>query len=158
MLLSREDAELFFKLYCALMQFVMEQVQAAGVPARAVAYRFLPVEQRQAVAKALPSRLDLIDAFVVANPARLSEEELRLVSSWRHLVSGRFIALRQLKQYLVLLACGEKPTAYGVTALVDPMEQVIPKPLPAMVETVLLPFRGKIIYDGIIRLQPPRWG
>ena len=150
MILSREDAELFFKLHCALMQFVMEQAQGLGVPAPAVAYRALPAEQRQAVAKTLLGRLNLIDAFITANPARLSEEELRIVSSWRHLVSGRFIALRQLKKYMILLACGEKPTACGVTGLVDPMERVIPNPLPAMVETVLLPFRGKMIYDGIV--------
>ena len=150
MLLSREDVELFFKLHCALMQFVMEQAQGPGVPAPAVAYRSLPAEQRQAVAKALSGRLELIDAFVAANPARLSEEELQIIASWRHLVAGRFIALRQLKKYMILLTCGEKTSAYGVTGLVDPMEQVIPNPLPAMVETVLLPFRGKIIYDGIV--------
>jgi hypothetical protein len=88
--------------------------------------------------------------FIEANPARLSEEELGIVSSWRHSVPGRFIALRQLKKHMVLLACGAKATAYGVKGLVDPMERVIPKPLPAMIETVLLPFRGKIIYDGIV--------
>ena len=150
MLLSREEAELFFKLHCALMQFVMEQIQGARVLASAAAYRSLPAEQRQEVVRAFLGRLDLIDAFIAANPARLSEEELGIVSSWRHLVSGRFIALRQLKKYMVLLACDEKSTAYGVTGLVDPIERVIPKPLPAMIETVLLPFRGKIIYDGIV--------
>jgi hypothetical protein len=150
MFLSRKDAELFFRLHCSLMQFVMEQVSAVGVSAPAVAYRSLPAEQRQELVKALLGRLDLIDGFVAANPARLSEEELRIVSSWRHLVTGRFIALRQLKNHIILLACDEKTAAYGVTALVDSMEQVIPKPLPAMIETVLLPFRGKIIYDGIV--------
>ncbi|MCX6928397.1 MAG: plasmid pRiA4b ORF-3 family protein, partial [Verrucomicrobia bacterium] len=85
-----------------------------------------------------------------ANPAKLSEEELGIVLSWRHLVTGRFIALRQLKKHMVLLACDAKSTAYGVTGLVDPMERVIRNPLPAMIETVLLPFRGKIVYDGIV--------
>ncbi|MGA2247450.1 MAG: plasmid pRiA4b ORF-3 family protein [Verrucomicrobiota bacterium] len=150
MLLDRTDAELFFKLHCNLMQFVMEQVPGAGVSAPAVAYRSLPCAERREVVKALLRRLDLIDAFVAANPARLPEEELQIISSWRHLVTGRFIALRQLKSHMILLACNEKTAAYGVTALVDPMEQVIPNPLPAMVETVLLPFRGKIIYDGIV--------
>ena len=97
MLLSRKDAELVFKLHCALMRFVMEQVQGAGVPAPRAAYPSLPAEQRQQVVKAFLGRLDLIDAFIDANPTRLSEEELAIVSSWRHLVAGRFIALRQLK-------------------------------------------------------------
>ena len=150
MLLSRPDAELVFKLHCALMQFVMAQVQGAGLPAPTAAYPSLPAEQRQKVVKAFLGRLDLIDTFIAANPARLSEEELGIVSSWRHLVSGRFIALRQLKKYMVLLACDEKSTAYGITGLVDPLDLVISTPLPAMIETVLLPFRHKIIYDGLV--------
>jgi len=132
------------------MQFVMEQIQGAGVLASAAAYRSLPPERRQEVVRAFLGRLDLLDLFIAANPARLSEEELGIVSSWRHLVAGRFIALRQLKKHMVLLACDANSTAYGVTGLVDPMELVIRQPLPAMVETVLLPFRGKIVYDGIV--------
>lgn len=150
MLLSREDVELFFKLHCALMQFVMVRIQGAPVLASAAAYRSLSPDRRQEVAQAFLGRLDLIDAFIAANPAGLSGEELGIVSSWRHLVSGRFVALRQLKQYLVLLSGDESPTAYGVTGLADPIERVIGKPLPALIETVLLPFRGKIIYDGLV--------
>ncbi|MCZ7635321.1 MAG: plasmid pRiA4b ORF-3 family protein [Verrucomicrobia bacterium] len=150
MLLPAEDAALFFKLHCALMQFVNEQLKVVGVPESVTPYAALPVGQRRQVVEALVSRLDLIDAFIAANPARLSPEELEIVSSWRHLVSGRFIALRQLQKHMILLACQGTPTAYGLVALVDPMERVIPMPLPAMIETVLLPFRGKITYDGII--------
>ncbi len=149
MLLSREDAQLVFKLHCALMQFVMDQIQGVSGLASA-AYRSLAGEQRQEVVKAFLGRLDLIDAFIAANPARLSEEELGIVSSWRLLVSGRFIALRQLKKHMVLLACDEKSTAYGVTGLTEPIERVIRQPLPAVIETVLLPFRGKITYDGVV--------
>ena len=64
MLLSREDAELVFKLHSALMQYVMKHVQDVGVTAPAAAYPSLPPEQRQEVVKAFLGRLDLIDAFV----------------------------------------------------------------------------------------------
>jgi hypothetical protein len=150
MVLSSEDAKQFFKLHRALMQYVMEQVQGLGVATPAAAYGSLTAEQRQEVVKAFLGRMYLLDAFITANPARLSDEELGIVSSWRHLVAGRFVALRQLKKCMVLLAVDSKSAAYGVTGLVDPMERVIRQPLPAMIETVLLPFRGKIIYDGIV--------
>jgi len=52
MLLSHDEAELVFKLHSALMQFVMAQVQGAGVPAPTAAYPSLPSEQRQKVVKA----------------------------------------------------------------------------------------------------------
>ena len=95
-------------------------------------------------------RMDLIDAFVAANPAKLSTEELEIISSWHDLVFGRFVALRQLKKHMVLLSDNDEPTAYAVTGLNDPIDRVIGRPLPAMIETVLLPFRGKIIYDGVV--------
>jgi hypothetical protein len=72
MFLSRKDADLVFKLHCALMQFVLEQVQGTGDPTAAAAYRSLPAQQRQEVVKAFLGRLDLIDAFIAANPTRLS--------------------------------------------------------------------------------------
>jgi len=150
MLLPAEEVALLFKLHCALMQFVNEQLKVFDVPESLTPYAALPPEKRHQVVQAFVGRLDLIDAFIEANPARLSREELEIISSWRHLVSGRFIALRQLKKHMILLACHGTPTAYGLVGLVDPIDRVIPNPLPAMIETVLLPFRGKITYDGII--------
>lgn len=150
MLLPREEVALFYMLHGAVMQFVKKQIEGAGASGSAAAYSALSPEKRHEVAQAFLGRLDLIDTFIAANPAKLSEEELEIVSSWRHLVCGRFIALRQLKKNMILLACDGTRTAYGVTGLIDPIEQVIPTPLPAMIETVLLPFRGKIIYHGII--------
>src|SRR6266852_2676289 len=105
MLLSREEAELVFKLHCALMQFVKDQIQGAGALESAAAYSSLPAEKRQEVVQAFLGRLNLIDVFTTANPARLTQEELGIVSSWRHLVAGRFIALRQLKKHTVFLPC-----------------------------------------------------
>jgi Plasmid pRiA4b ORF-3-like protein/Domain of unknown function (DUF6398) len=150
MLLSREEADLVYKLHCALMQFVNEQLTVPGVPGAAAAYSTFPPGKRRELVEAFLGRLDLIDAFMAANPAKLSQEELDIVSSWRHLVAGRFIAMRQLENHMILLACAGAPIAYGVTGLVDPLERVIRKPLPTVIETVLLPFRGKITYDGIV--------
>ena len=107
MLLPSEEVELFYKLHHALMQFVHEQLKAAGIPESAVAYSALSPEKRHQVVQSFLGRLDLIDAFIAANPAKLSEEELGIVSSWRHLVAGRFIALRQLRKHMILLPLSE---------------------------------------------------
>jgi hypothetical protein len=49
-----------------------------------------------------------------------------------------------LKNYAVFLA-DDPPIAYGVVALTETFEEIIGPDLPMFVETVLLPFRGKII-------------
>jgi len=139
-----------FKLHCALMQFVIKELKPVDVHASASSYIALPAEERQKVVQAFLGRMDLVDAFIAVNPARLSQDEMEIVSSWRHLVFGRFIALRQLKKHMILLSCDGASTAYALTGLIEPIESVIEQPLPTMIETVLLPFRGKIIYDGVI--------
>ncbi len=150
MLLTLEDARLFFKLYSALMQFVGERIREEGCSDFPGEYSAQPAEQRVALAKVLLGRLDLIEAFLRANPAQLTPEELDIVASWRHQVGGRFIVLRQLRPHMIFLDGNTPVAAYGVTALSEPMGPILGRPLPVMVETVLFPFRGKIVYDGIL--------
>ena len=42
------------------------------------------------------------------------------------------------------------PHAYGIYGIVSPIEDILISPLPALVKTVLLPFKDKIIFDGLI--------
>jgi hypothetical protein len=150
MLLSREEAEMVCKLHGAIMEFANEQLFGSGAPGSAPAYSACSPEKRHEIGRAFLGRLDLIDVFIITNAGKFSPDELDVVSSWRHLVAERFIALRQLKKYMILLACDGSRTVYGVTGLGEPLERVIPRGLPAMIEIVLLPFRGQIVYDGII--------
>ncbi|MDA7510294.1 DUF6398 domain-containing protein [Verrucomicrobia bacterium] len=108
-----------------------------------------PTDRRKLVVSFL-RRLDLIDSFVSGNPASLSSDELDIVSSWSHLVAGQFVVLRQLKKHAIFLSVEAPFTAYGVVALTEPLEQITRSRLPVVVETVLLPFRGRVIYDGLL--------
>jgi hypothetical protein len=92
----------------------------------------------------------LLEAFVQDNPQRFSEEELAIVDSWKHLVQGQFYVFRHLKRYTVFLDAGSPPKAYGVLALHDDFTDVFPH-VPILIETVLLPFKNQIIYDGQCR-------
>src|SRR5262249_9837997 len=55
-----------------------------------------------------------------------------------------------LKNYTVFLSTGDPPSAYGVLALSQPFEDLVGPYLPVFVQTVLLPFRDKIVYDGLL--------
>jgi hypothetical protein len=152
MLLTPQDAELFFRPHRALMFFVNQRL---GVLPDAVAspdeFSGLSPEVRLKVRDAFLQHTDLIQQFVEENPARLTAEELDLVRSWRHLVHGKFYLFRQLQKYMVFLSAEERPVAYGVLALTDPFEELVGPYLPVLAETVLLPFKGFIVYDGLLR-------
>ena len=110
----------------------------------------LAPELRLEVRDALSAKLDLIESFVDENPAHLSGDELDIVRSWRHLVAGRFCVFRELKKYTVFLTTTDPAIAYGVVGLSQPIEDIIGPYLPVLTQTVLLPFKGKIVYDGLI--------
>ncbi|MBL9123371.1 MAG: hypothetical protein JNG90_07040 [Planctomycetaceae bacterium] len=151
MLLSIDEAHLFFKLHRALMFFVNDRRRV--LPDKLSSPKEFGDQSpaaRLKVRNALVDDVDLIESFVDQNPFDFSEEELDLVLSWRHLVAGSFYIYRELKSYTVFLDAGEQPIAYGVVALTQPFEEMIGPYLPVLTETVLLPFREKIIYDGML--------
>jgi hypothetical protein len=150
MILDPDDAERFFKLHKVLTLFANRRLKIGKSPAKSEGIVALPPEKRLKVRDALVEHLDLIDAFVEENPHKLEPDELGIVGSWKDLVAGDFYVLRFLKKYNVFLTAKEPTVAYGVLGLSDPLDEVIDQPLPFYCKTVLLPFQGRIVYDGLL--------
>lgn len=151
MLLEPQDVELFFKLHRALMLFVNQRLNVlADEVASPDAFSSLSPEVRLKVRDAFLNHANHIQPFVDENPARLTSDELDIVRSWRHLVHGKFYVFRQLKKYMVFLSTDKQPIAYGVLALSQPFEELVGPYLPVLTQTVLLPFKDMIVYDGLL--------
>jgi hypothetical protein len=151
MLLEPYELELFFRLHRTLMFFVNQRLKV--IPDKLATpeeFAALSPEVRLKVRDTLNTNLDLIESFVDENPAHLSEDELDIVRSWRHLVTGKFYVFRELKKYTVFLSVADPAIAYGVLALSQPFEDLIGPYLPVLTQTVLLPFKGMIVYDGLM--------
>ena len=152
MQVSIDEGKLFYKLFAALLgyvnrtlAFVAEQFSESGE------YALLSPQTRGKVRDALYEHQELIDQFIVENPAGLPPEELEIVGGWKNALVGRFYILRYLKKHTIFLSATDKPyKAYGVLALANPIEEVIGPGLPVLANVVLLPFNGQIIYDGLI--------
>ena len=141
----------FYKLYPALSCFVNQRLGIIG-PGFTVPEQFggMPPDQRIKLRDGLVTNKNLIDAFVSENPFKLSDDELEIVRSWKDLVAGEFYVYRILKKYTVFLATEEPVVAYGVLSLRDSFEDLIGPRLPHLCKTVLLPFKGQIVYDGML--------
>jgi hypothetical protein len=151
MMLDADDCKRFFKLQKALMLFVNQRLKIVKPPAKSEKMIVaLPPDDRLKARDALVEHLDLINAFAEENPYKLDSEELDIVRSWKDLVAGEFYVLRFLKKYTVFLTAKEPTVAYGVVALSEPFEDVIEQELPFLCKTVLLPFQGRIVYDGVL--------
>jgi len=151
MLLEPQDVELFFRLHRTLMFFVNQRLKVIpDALANPEEFAALTPEVRLKARDALLNHTDLIQSFVEENPAHLPADELTIVQSWGHLVAGKFYVFRELKQYTVFLSTDQHPVAYGVLALSQPFEELIGPYLPVLIETVLLPFKDKIVYEGLL--------
>jgi len=148
--LSTEDTHLFYRLHGSLLAYANRRLQVLPQGISAEETRQQPMEQVARLRQALHDTPDLLEQFLLANPAGLLPEELAIVAGWRHRVSGDFYIMRYLKSYTVFMSSRETHL-YGVLGLYDPLETVTHgAPLPLMVQATLLPFRDRIIYDGML--------
>ncbi len=150
--LTFDEGKQFYDLYAALLSFVNRKLKVSSEQfSDSREYTSTPPEARIAIRDALFSHRELIDEFARENPAKLSSDELEIVGTWKHAVVGKFYVFRYLKKYTVFLTSGGSPNkAYGILGLADPMKEVIGPYLPRLITTVLLPFQGKIVYDGLV--------
>jgi hypothetical protein len=151
MQISHDDGVLFYKLYAALLSFVNGKLKA--IPEQfsdSKGYTSLPPGKRIAVRDALFSHRELLDQFLQENPANLPADKLAIVAGWKHAVIGQFYIFRYLSKYAIFLNTDSPKKAYGVLALADPFEALVGPYLPRLIHTVLLPFKDKIIYDGLL--------
>jgi hypothetical protein len=150
MKLSTEDAGLFFKLMWGLQFYVNRRLQILSGVDSAEAYARLPTADRIQVRDALWKNPDLIDAYVAENPDRLSAEELGIVRKWKGFISGTFQIFRYLKKHTIFVLDDDR--VYGVLGLYDSIKDALGgRRPPVMVQGVLLPFKGQIVYDGILQ-------
>lgn len=151
MLLTPHDLDQFYKLHRALMVFVNQRLKVISDNVTTTQeLAALSPQDRFTIREALNANRDLIDAFITENPAQLAEDELDIIYSWRYLVTGRFYVFRELKNYTVFLSTDAPNIAYGVLALSQPFEELIGPYLPVLTQTVLLPFKNMIVYDGLM--------
>jgi hypothetical protein len=150
MLLPPEEATLFLSLYPHLIAFAAGRLGGVEGIVDFASFRAAPRKAKGQARDRLLDNIALIDAFIEENPGEFRETDLAHVILWRHFVRGDFIIERDLAQYTVFLTRKEPVRAYGVLALTDEFVEMLPYPLPMMVDAVLLPWKGRIVCDGLI--------
>lgn len=147
MKVSDEDAKLFFDLMWGVQFFVNQKNKIHSNIKSLEEYIECSTEEKMEVRTALYSDITIIDSYVKENPQKLSEDKLAIISAWKTFVQGDFYIERYLKRCAMFI---KDDTVYGVLGLHQSVEEVIPRyRLPMYVKAVLLPFKGKIIYDGL---------
>lgn len=155
MRLTEHEYEQYIKLH---QHLILYTGQTRGLLEKDMSldeFYLLDLQEKFSVREAVYDHPNSIPNFVKENPYGFSKQELAEVNDFRHFVRGDFMVYKYLKNYTVFLKDG---IAYGVLALSDPFEDFFGNNLPTYVKTVLLPFRGKVIYDGMFQGYPVYFG
>jgi hypothetical protein len=150
MMLSPDEAQLFYDLMWKL-QYYVNQKQGVHKGIQSLeAYAHLPTELKLQTRDVIWKKPHLIDEYVQENPDALPDEKLEILRKWKGFIKGSFFIFRHLKKGSIFIG-GQGDQVYSVQGLTEPLEEIVPSEvLPQAVETVLLPFKGRIIYDGLL--------
>jgi len=159
MALSSSEVEMLFKLVRPLHLFAGQQSGLWPATATIEDLRGASSEEIFKARDAAWKQPRTIESFIRSNPAGLTPEELDRVRQWRHLVVGDFYIERLLKKGAVFIEQGEAERVFLVSAISEPWDEVIPAyALPLLVSTVLLPFEGRIVTDGLMKTYSIHFG
>ncbi len=147
--LSKEEVALFYKLNWALL-FYTNQNYPVIINLKEPIFKNIPPVEIISLYKMLLSHIELIDSFANENTFTFTQEELEIIKSWKNFIKSNFLIMAYLRDYTVFMTVSREQKVYGVLGLYDRIRDVIPPFIPQYVESILLPFRGKIIYCGYI--------
>ena len=148
MQLTTQDAEIFYRLMWSLQSYVNQKLGILPQITTVDEYQILTSRETIPVRDALFDNIELIDAYLQENPQQFITEELDIIKSWKQFIRGEFFIERFLKKFTIFIG---NEDVYGVLGLYESFEDLLPfVRLPYYVKAVLLPFKSKIIYDGIL--------
>ncbi len=149
--LSDRDADLFYDLFMPLLQLANEQ-SGLFPSVRFARHRKTDPGKAHEVAQWLWARPGLIDTYLAAHP-EITGEGRDILAGWKKCVGGFWFIERHLKAGSVFL--GSSGSALLVTGINSTVEEMVGMHgTPIAVQTAVLPFRDRIITDGLIAYMP----
>jgi hypothetical protein len=158
MLIPREEASLFFELYPMVMGCVYQKKTGIKKIHDKVSFDSAEPEEKVKARDCLLDNPDLIDDYVSENPQNLSQSNLDTILLWKFAIRGQFFVERNLKAHTIFLSTSGTVKGYGVLGLSTEITEILPMQLPMLIEAALLPWRGKIICDGLFSFHQISFG
>jgi hypothetical protein len=92
---------------------------------------------------------NLLDDYLSLNFDRLTTEQISILTGFKKKITGDFIIYKCLTNFAIFLNTKDNKF-YAVKALGDSFDDFFDR-FPVLIKTTILPYNGKIIYDGFIK-------
>lgn len=148
MTLDKNDAELFYELWFPLLDYANKKYKVNTNLKNINGAEKLDPGEVKIVADHVWEHIDVIDEYLTDN--NLSDEQRSIVSGWKKCISGQFMLERHLKKGSVFIST-DTQEVYMVSGIITSWEEMFfYRPLPILLKATLIPFKDKIISDGLV--------
>lgn len=144
--LSSGEARYFFKMYMGLLDYINKKYQIVD------SEEFIPAEQINPEAQVklndkLFEDLSIIDEYVQKNPDHLYSTVLKQVQEVKNAIRAQGTIVKYERNMILFI--DDQEHVYGIVGITNNLDQIIPKEaLPYFCKMTLVPYKGKIVYDG----------
>ncbi len=146
--LSKKDAKLFYKIYFGLLEFTNNKYKINKNLRIYNRVGINPYELKDIIEKFWDNKDVIVLEFCMANPYKFNKEELSITNELKKGFRSIVIITKFEAEYTAIMT-GDK--AYMLKGINDNIDNIISyKKLPQPVMTLIIPFRNKLIYDGIL--------
>ena len=152
MKLPPNDAKAFFDTMMPLLVWIR---QTYGKKSQRKNSRYPSVPEATELLGKLWENPSFIDEYLENKGASFSGDVVDTLTAWKRThITGSFFIERIMTTGAVFISVDDGQTylVSGITSDIE--ESVSNEQLPCFVETTLLPYRGRIIYDSVIRATP----
>lgn len=136
------------------LKLLMRLDYAAGIASDTPMHKgFISNEKRLKLRLLWQNDPEFIENFIRASGDDLSEEEREILRGWKGSSREIYFVVKYYSEYAGFLSFEDK-TCYGVLGLSDCIKALLPYGLPCLIQTTLLPYKGRIMWDGLVNVVP----
>ncbi|MHB1455212.1 MAG: SEC-C metal-binding domain-containing protein [Saccharofermentanales bacterium] len=151
--LTDSECVLFYVTWYGLLGFVNKKKNVIRSVIKPIYPNPIGDDQILRVRDVLWENTRLIDDYLRSE--KLPEDQTELLESWsRNHKKGEYILTGYTLEYALMIGtiAEAKEVIYAVKGISEPLCDIIQRALPVQLETVLLPFKDRIINDGFMKL------
>ena len=158
MVLSNEDADLFYELWPLVLDYVNKKYKINSAIKNVFDARPLNPQDVKEIADRMWDDVSVIDEFLDKNNSEISGEHKEIIKGWKRRVRGDFLLERNLKKGSMFISM-EGEQVYQVSGIQSSWEEMFwYTPMPVMMKATLIPFKDVIISDGLVMAYSVRVG
>lgn len=147
-ILSEQEYHQYVDAHMKLLYHVGKEQSLIPPLTTMEAFLKLPFQRKYRCREELYSHIFLLDGYLDQNTEHLHTDEIQVLKGFKKHIRSDFIILKCLTRHAVFID-SKTNLIYAVKALSDRFD-VFFKRFPVYCSTTILPFNGKIIYDGFI--------